>query len=107
MILETLVSTGKDGYLTPVGSFEISRTQISAYMQGVEEIDGSSFDLPCIPFVLYFTWTGHAIHGAYWHNQFGTRRSHGCVNVPPDGTDEWLFWWSGGVSSKTQIIVKE
>lgn len=111
LVLETLVSTGlptleHPGRVTPKGHFQITRKQVSTYMQGSEEIDGSNFDLPCIPFVMYFTWAGHAIHGAYWHNQFGTRRSHGCVNVPPDGTDEWLFWWSG-IPGEIKLIIKE
>jgi lipoprotein-anchoring transpeptidase ErfK/SrfK len=33
---------------------------------------------------MYFTDVGHAIHGAYWHNNFGTPMSHGCINVPVD-----------------------
>jgi lipoprotein-anchoring transpeptidase ErfK/SrfK len=33
---------------------------------------------------MYFTDRGHAIHGAYWHNNFGAVMSHGCINVPVD-----------------------
>lgn len=101
LVLETLVSTGKPWRDTPTGEFQtLYRMLISTYMQG------AGFDLPCVPFILFFTWAGHAIHGAYWHDEFGTRRSHGCINVPPDGTDEWLFWWSGDLG-ETRIIIKE
>ena len=37
--------------------------------------------LPGVPFCTYFTQSGAAVHGAYWHNDFGHPRSHGCVNV--------------------------
>jgi len=41
-----------------------------------------------------FTYVGHYIHGAYWHNNFGTARtSHGCVNLPVDFA-WWLFDWT-------------
>jgi len=105
LVLETLVSTGLPtreypDHATPTGNFQIFSKQISTYMQGTE------FDLPCIPFVLFFTYLGHAIHGAYWHDEFGIRRSHWCVNVIPDGTDEWLYWWSGDLG-ETRIIIKE
>ena len=42
---------------------------------------------------MYFTDRGHAIHGAYWHNNFGAVMSHGCVNVPL-GTSTWLYEWA-------------
>ncbi len=43
-----------------------------------------------MPWVQYFTNRGHAIHGAYWHNNFGAVMSHGCVNLPV-GFAEWLY----------------
>jgi lipoprotein-anchoring transpeptidase ErfK/SrfK len=42
-----------------------------------------------VPHVMFF-YQGYAIHGAYWHNNFGSRASHGCVNVPL-ASAEWLF----------------
>ena len=49
-------------------------------MTGV--LGGEYYNVPNVPWVMYFTNVGHAIHGAYWHNAFGTRRSHGCINLP-------------------------
>lgn len=100
LILETLVSTGKAGYSTPYGNYRIVEKLITQYMQG------SEFDLPCVPFVMYFTWAGHALHGAYWHNNFGREQSHGCINIPPGKkTDEWLYWWSGELK-EIEIIIR-
>jgi lipoprotein-anchoring transpeptidase ErfK/SrfK len=43
--------------------------------------------------VLYFTASGHALHGTYWHNNFGMPMSHGCVNLPLD-VAAWLYDWA-------------
>ena len=40
------------------------------------------FDLQDVPFVQYFH-RGFALHGAYWHDEFGKERSHGCINLSP------------------------
>jgi lipoprotein-anchoring transpeptidase ErfK/SrfK len=42
---------------------------------------------------MYFTNRGHAIHGTYWHNNFGAVMSHGCVNLPLEFA-EWLYAWA-------------
>ena len=44
-----------------------------------------------MPFVQYFT-QGYALHAAYWHDDFGRARSHGCVNLAPVDA-AWLFGW--------------
>lgn len=69
---------------TPKGEFIIFRKTPSRYMQGpIPEITGSNYyDLPGVPWNLYFTHGGAVIHGAYWHTSFGEEYSHGCVNLP-------------------------
>ena len=42
---------------------------------------------------MYFDYDAEALHGAYWHNNFGTPMSHGCVNLPLDFAT-WLFDWA-------------
>jgi len=49
--------------------------------------------VPDVPWVMYFHNSGNAIHGAYWHNNFGAPMSHGCVNLPLD-VAEFLFGWA-------------
>jgi lipoprotein-anchoring transpeptidase ErfK/SrfK len=56
-------------------------------------IQGECYYVPDVPFVQYFTNYGHALHGAYWHNDFGNVRSHGCVNLPLPFA-EWLWYWA-------------
>lgn len=79
LFLETPVSTGRKGYATPTGTFTIKRKRWSRYMQGVDE--SGPWDIPFIPTVQYIRGAV-AIHGTYWHTNFGRRMSHGCINVP-------------------------
>lgn len=90
---ETYVSTGRPGFDTPVGTFYVSYSLESQNMEGV--LGGEYYNVPDVPFVMYFTDVGHAIHGAYWHSNFGAVMSHGCVNLPV-GFAEWLFYWAPG-----------
>jgi len=80
VIMESYVSTGKNGFLTPTGTFYINRKLPLRTMTGT--LGGEYYYVPNVPDVMYFTNVGHAIHGAYWHNSFGSRRSHGCINLP-------------------------
>ncbi|MBI4705409.1 MAG: L,D-transpeptidase [Deltaproteobacteria bacterium] len=96
-VFATLVSTGADGiqdhrktHATIQGSFLIHTKHVSTTMDGDER--GDEFDLRDVPFVQYFA-DGYALHGAYWHDDFGTPRSHGCVNLAPLDA-AWLFGWT-------------
>jgi uncharacterized protein YraI len=80
VIMQTYVSTGKPGFATPTGTFYINRKLVTRTMTGV--LGGEYYNVPNVPWVMYFTNVGHAVHGAYWHNQFGRVRSHGCINLP-------------------------
>jgi uncharacterized protein YgiM (DUF1202 family) len=80
VIMQTYVSTGKPGFATPTGTFYINRKLVTRTMSGV--LGGEYYNVPNVPWVMYFTNVGHAVHGAYWHNQFGRVRSHGCINLP-------------------------
>ncbi|NPV66812.1 MAG: LysM peptidoglycan-binding domain-containing protein [Anaerolineae bacterium] len=77
------VSTGLPGTPTVTGDFNVYWKLTSQTMSG------PGYYLPGVPWVMYF-YAGYAIHGTYWHNNFGRPMSHGCVNLP---TDEayWFF----------------
>jgi hypothetical protein len=49
--------------------------------------------LPGVAFPSYFTWSGIAVHGTYWHNDFGRPKSHGCVNVSNQAA-QFVFRWT-------------
>jgi hypothetical protein len=94
----TLVSTGRSGLMDPEetdatvrGSFMIYQKDVSSTMDGDED-RSDSFNLRDVPFVQYFH-KGYALHGTYWHDDFGKPRSHGCVNLAPVDA-AWLFEWT-------------
>ena len=94
MILTTLVSTGTaqtPELTTPVGHWGILAKLPMETMTGT--IDGQPYEVDDVPDVMYFTNEGHALHGTYWHNNFGTPMSHGCVNLPMD-VAAWMFQWA-------------
>jgi lipoprotein-anchoring transpeptidase ErfK/SrfK len=96
---ETYVSTGRPGFETPEGTFSINSKVESQDMEGV--IGGEYYNVPAVPWVMYFTDYGHALHGTYWHSNFGTQMSHGCVNLPMDFA-EWLYGWAD-VGTRVEI----
>jgi lipoprotein-anchoring transpeptidase ErfK/SrfK len=76
---------------TPLGSYLISRKFVSLQMSG--GTTGAPYDLPGIGWVSLFATGGVAIHATVWHNDFGTPKSHGCVNTLPEDA-KWIFRWS-------------
>ncbi len=82
VLMETYISSGKPGFETPPGTYFVNTKLEVQDMEGV--LGGEYYNVPQVPWVMYFTDVGHAIHGAYWHNNFGTPMSHGCINVPVD-----------------------
>jgi hypothetical protein len=83
LFMTATTSTGLDNTPTPRGVFTIYKKTPSRYMQGpLPGLDSNQYyDLPGVPWNLYFTTGGAVIHGAYWHTAFGTPYSHGCVNL--------------------------
>jgi hypothetical protein len=91
-------STGLKDTPTPRGTFFIFRKTPSRYMQGpIPEVSDQYYDLPGVPWDLYFTQGGAVIHGAYWHDQFSKPWSHGCVNLPVDIAKKLYQWADVGI----------
>jgi lipoprotein-anchoring transpeptidase ErfK/SrfK len=89
-VMTTAVSTGTYLYPTVTGQFNIYLRHQSQTMNGY--LLGYDYYLPDVPYVMYF-YRGFALHGTYWHNNFGTPMSHGCVNMPTDKA-QWIYNWS-------------
>ncbi len=82
---------------TPLGSFHVSVKWPVRHMgDGYITNDLNAYELPGVPWNMFFHESGYALHGTYWHDNFGTRMSHGCVNVPADQA-LWLFRWTDPV----------
>jgi lipoprotein-anchoring transpeptidase ErfK/SrfK len=104
LFMKAAISTGLDLTPTPRGTFTVYRKTPSRYMQGpIPGISDQEYDLPGVPWNLYFTEEGGAIHGTYWHDHFGEQWSHGCVNLPPDKAEKLYEWAPLG----TKVIVKD
>jgi len=76
---------------TPLGEYRVERKQPTRHM--ASDFGGNPFDLPGVPWVCYISWTGVSLHGTYWHNNYGTPQSHGCINLSPKDS-LWLFRWT-------------
>ncbi len=104
LFMEETISTGLELTPTPRGTFTIFRKTPSRYMQGpIPGISPKYWDLPGVPWNLYFTQQGAIIHGAYWHNDFGQRASAGCVNMSPEKARELYNWADIG----TKVIIAD
>jgi lipoprotein-anchoring transpeptidase ErfK/SrfK len=99
LFMEQAISTGLELTPTPRGVFTVYRKTPSRYMQGpIEGISDQEYDLPGVPWNLYFSAEGAVIHGAYWHDHFGEQWSHGCVNLPPAKAKELYLWAPIGIT---------
>ena len=93
-LLASWVSTGTaetPEVATPLGQFRILVKLPMETMEGT--VSGQQYRVEDVPHVMYFTDEGHALHGTYWHNNFGTPMSHGCVNLPLD-VAAWMYDWA-------------
>jgi lipoprotein-anchoring transpeptidase ErfK/SrfK len=96
IVFEAVMSSGDQAanskYQTPRGIFRVGFKRPSQHMLPWDQTFGD-YDLPGVPWICYFTLQAHAFHGAYWHNGFGTPRSHGCVNLRPEDA-RWIYRWT-------------
>jgi lipoprotein-anchoring transpeptidase ErfK/SrfK len=91
VVRSTYISTGTEKFRTPAGLYYVNSKIDSQTMAGV--LGGEYYNVPDVPYVMYFTDRGHALHGTYWHENFGVPMSHGCVNLPMD-VAEWMYGWA-------------
>jgi lipoprotein-anchoring transpeptidase ErfK/SrfK len=102
VVYEFLISSGKWAP-TPTGTFRIWIKLRYAKMSGGSRALRTYYYLPNVPYVMYF-YKGYGLHGTYWHNNFGTPMSHGCINLSiPDA--EKLFYWTGPVLPSGKSVV--
>jgi hypothetical protein len=115
-VLTTKVATGAaftqaDGsvadFATPKGEHRAILKMPSRHMRAIEAERATDawFDLPGVPWNTFFTLDGIAIHGTYWHNDFGVVRSHGCVNVPIP-VAKFIYRWTFPTAPYTDDFVR-
>jgi len=92
------ISGGLPRTPTPVGDFNVITKRDTVHYRGV------GFDYPNTKWNLRFAWGrgfSYYIHGAWWHNDFGAPRSHGCVNVAYDNMERLYTWAQVG----TKVVI--
>jgi len=96
-VYATLVSTGRRNFQdkekdhpTPPGTFRIREKHIAATMDGDGAADGP-YSIEDVPWIMYFNGS-YALHGAFWHANFGHVQSHGCVNLSPLDAKAMFGW---------------
>ena len=93
MVFSQRCSSGAEGTETPKGEFRTYHKGPAVHMTNQGDALENIYNLPGVPWCSFFTGAGHALHGAYWHNDYGRPRSHGCVNLPSDAA-KFLYRWS-------------
>ena len=92
------VSTGASGYETPSGSFRPFRLE--------KEHFSKEWDDAPMPYSIFFTGDGHAVHGSYHVKSLGRRASHGCVRLHPDNAAKLFALVQKTGMSNTRVVVK-
>lgn len=90
MIFATLGSSGDDEHRTPPGLYRIESKRVTATMDNENNLAGP-YLIQDVPWVMYFKGS-YALHGAFWHDRFGLRTSHGCVNLAPSDARRMFGW---------------
>jgi lipoprotein-anchoring transpeptidase ErfK/SrfK len=85
VVFSTLISSGVAGHRTPVGTFRVWAKVRSQTMSG------PGYNLPNVQWVMYFSGE-NAIHGTYWHHNYGHPMSHGCINAPNAAARRLYYW---------------
>lgn len=102
MVYAGLVSSGLNQWPTHEGVFQVWSRHLKTKMSGAEgKVD--YYFVEDVPHTMYFD-NDIALHGAYWHDRFGYKHSHGCVNMPPRDA-EWVFNWSAGAPNDLWVWV--
>ena len=92
LVYAARVATGQKNFESPIGRFRTFHKRPTYHMTGGAD-EFSVFDLPGVPWDSYITDSGVAIHGTYWHNDFGHPHSHGCINMAPQDA-KWIYRWT-------------
>ena len=108
-VFTTRISSGRNlgpgrDFRTPLGDYRIDRKRPSRHMAAGDGVADDSYDLPGVPWVGYFNG-GIALHGTYWHNDFGQPWSHGCINLLAQDA-KWFYRWSTPAVSFEQELIE-
>ena len=86
-------ASGAKGTETPQGEYRTYHKGPSIHMTNQGDGSANTYHLRGVPWVSFFTGTGAAFHGTYWHNDYGRPSSRGCVNLTPKDA-KFIYRWS-------------
>ncbi|MBI1855811.1 MAG: L,D-transpeptidase family protein [Chloroflexi bacterium] len=102
-VLATRISSGGKGTPTPSGKFFTFHKGSTVHMSNQGNASENIYHLPGVPWVSFFTGSGDAFHGTFWHNDYGRPQSRGCVNMTPDDS-KFIYRWTRPVVPPEQLI---
>ena len=97
-------ASGARGTATPQGEFQTYHKGPSVHMTNQGDGTENTYHLPGVPWVSFFTGTGVAFHGTYWHNDYGRPSSRGCVNLASDDAKFVYRWTNPQVPPSTPYL---
>jgi lipoprotein-anchoring transpeptidase ErfK/SrfK len=109
-VFATIVSSGRQGHETPPGTFRVREKHVASTMDGdADTVSDGPYSIQDVPYIQYFSGS-YALHGAFWHDEFGHVKSHGCVNLAPWDSRALFNWtepqlpegWHGVSSTHTK-----
>ena len=81
LVFVTLISSAREGYLTPTGLFRIY-DKATAWDLASKPNSSDPYYIEQVPWVMHY-YPRYALHSAFWHDDFGFPASHGCINLSP------------------------
>jgi len=96
IVLSTRCASGQQGTDTPKGEWSTYHKGPSIHMTNQGDEVAHIYNLAGVPWTSFFTGSGHAFHGTYWHNDYGRLRSNGCVNLP-SSIAKWVYRWTSPI----------
>lgn len=94
LVRSFVISSGRAGSPTVTGQFKIW------IKVRIQDMSGPGYYIRDVPWVMYF-YGDYGIHGTWWHNNFGTPMSAGCVNMTVEDS-QWMYNWAS-VGTTVQV----
>ena len=125
-VYATMISSGRQNekikeldHTTPMGEWRVREKHLTATMDGNGSAAGElPYSIEDVPYVMYYH-RSYAVHAAFWHENYGVRMSHGCVNLSPLDARQifdfsgpqipegWHGAWASEQNPGTRVVVHD
>jgi L,D-transpeptidase-like protein len=106
IVFQTSISSGIPfgKTATSTGKFNVDPKTPSKHMGNGNLFAGADdYELPGVPWTSFFTGDGQAFHGTYWHENFGSPMSHGCINMRTSEA-KWIYRWTSPIVNVAGLL---